>query len=153
MSLSLDDLQDEWSEMRALTTDLLAACSDTDLEFTPEGAGALWKQFRHIGGIHENYLAAIARGAMAFDPATRTYREGASRSALTGYFAELADHHAAAFADAPRGRPVDWFGKPVSLDMHLVRLISHETLHHGQLLLHWRALGHAFPASWQAWGV
>ncbi|MGD1922867.1 MAG: DinB family protein [Paracoccaceae bacterium] len=153
MQLSLPELQAEWDQMRGLTLDLLAACSEEDLLHEPPGSGALWKQFRHVGGIHETYLAAIDQGRIVFDLGARTYRGGPSQSALTEYFAGLSDRHADVFTHAARDRQIDWFGEPVSLPLHLVRLIGHETLHHGQFILHWRALKHPFPASWQAWGV
>ena len=113
----------------------------------------MWRQFRHIGGVHETYLAALGQGRIVFDMAARTYRGGASKAALSEYFDALALRHDAAFEAVESDLHVNWFGEPVSVPVHLVRLIGHETLHHGQFILHWRALGRSFPDSWQAWGV
>ena len=47
---------------------------------------------------------------------------------------------------------IDWFGEGVSVLLHLTRLLNHETLHHGQLILNWRVIGREFPKSWNSWG-
>lgn len=149
----LDALLEEWRDARGLTLDLLNACSESDLAFTLHPTcGPLWRQFRHIGRVHDEYLSAIVTGDIRFDPAAGRYHGGAAQPALLGYFEDLARRHAAVFAGAAAGATVRWFDEQVSLEIHLTRLLSHEALHHGQLMLFWRALGHAFPKSWEAWG-
>jgi uncharacterized damage-inducible protein DinB len=34
-----------------------------------------------------------------------------------------------------------------------MRMLAHETLHHGQLILYARLLGKTLPPGWKAWGV
>ena len=153
MHTSLQGIEAEWQAMRGLTLELLAACSEDDLAFVPKGLGSVWKQFRHIGGIHEVYLAALQSGRIAFDGSGRTYSGDASREALQAYFQVLSDRHAEALSDSDPAATIDWFGQAVSLRAHLIRLISHETLHHGQFIQQWRMRGKALTPSWQAWGV
>lgn len=149
-----DGVAAEWTHLRGLTVDLLHACSDTDLKFALNSTtGSLWKQFRHIGRVHGVYLDAITSGAMTFSHSAGGYSGGASKSALATYFDDLAARHSNAFRFSEPETIIDWFDEQVPLSIHLVRLLSHETLHHGQLMLYWRALGHPFPSSWASWGA
>ncbi|MBP08128.1 MAG: hypothetical protein CMH08_09650, partial [Marinovum sp.] len=61
-------------------------------------------------------------------------------------------YHINTFAGLESGQVVSWFGEDVSPCIHLYRLLAHKTLHHGQLIQYWRALGHPFPESWANWG-
>lgn len=152
MSVSITDLQAEWHTMRALTVDLLTTCSNDDLLFAPQGAGPVWKQFRHIGRVHENYLNAMQTGEMVFGMDGCQYDGGPSAERLRGYFERLAADHAKAFAAAEAGLTICWPDGQVSTGSHLMRLLNHEILHHGQFMLHWRSQNKALPSSWQIWG-
>ena len=153
MHVSLSEIEAEWQSMRRLTLDLLDACSQKDLDHVPIGAGPVWKQFRHIAGIHEVYLNAIETGHVSFNGSGKTYAGDASVTGLRAYFEGLAVRHAEMLSHIEPGTRIDWFGEPVSISVHLMRLIGHETLHHGQFILQWRARGIPMPPSWQAWGV
>jgi hypothetical protein len=41
----------------------------------------------------------------------------------------------------------------VSVFQHLMRMLAHETLHHGQWILYARLLEKKLPPGWKAWGV
>ena len=151
--MAFEDIHGEWHWARGLTVDLLNACSDLDLEFQlTENSGELWKQFRHIGRVHENYLTSIEVGSAAFDTASGSYSAGNSKADLLSYFETLQAQHQTTMASVSTDTTIDWFGESVSLELHLTRLLAHETLHHGQLILYWRALGNEFPKSWGDWG-
>lgn len=146
-------LQAEWEFARSLTETLLAQCDPDDLRAEPiAGLAPLWKLFRHIGRVHANYLEAVGTGAVSFTPHTGGFSGPVSRAALLAYFQELAEKHRAVFEAAPGDQVIDWGDERVDLSTHLTRLISHESLHHGQLILIWRQLGHPFPPEWAAWG-
>ncbi|MFC3614969.1 DinB family protein [Lutimaribacter marinistellae] len=147
-------LQAEWDHMRGLTVDLLANCSPDDLQFSlhPQ-SGPLWKQFRHMGRVHAEYLAGLETGKMAFGTGAGRYTGGVTARELAGYLADLNAWHCRVMAQPDPPQLINWFGERVSRDLHMVRLIAHEALHHGQLMLFWRALGHSFPTSWESWGV
>jgi hypothetical protein len=75
---------------RGLTCDLLRSLGDTDLLFSPgDRVGTLWKQFRRIGRVQENYLSAIDTGRVVFTCAGVTYSEGPSGQHLLGYLNRL----------------------------------------------------------------
>lgn len=48
---------------------------------------------------------------------------------------------------------IDWGQEKVDVYEHLQRMVNHETLHHGQLIVYRKALDRAFPASWAAYGL
>ncbi len=151
--LSIAVLQAEWADARHLTRDLLRACSAPDLAFVLHpSSGPVWKQFRHIGRVHENYLAALETRQIVFDPTEGSYEGGSVGAALDAYFDQLDLRHDEVFACIAPDCRVDWWGEPVSVGAHLLRLLTHETLHHGQLMLCWRAIGKPFPPSWAVWG-
>ncbi len=151
--MDLKDLESEWNWARGLTLDLLKASSDEDLIFELNSAcGPLWKQFRHIARVHENYLHALKTKQIAFGTEGCTYEGDSSQVALTDYFQRLQRQHSSAFQSFDSSSKIDWFGEPKSLDLHFLSLLTHETLHHGQLILYWRAMGRDFPESWSDWG-
>lgn len=149
----MDALRAEWEATRRLTRDLLRACTGRDLLFVLHPAsGPVWKQFRHIGRVQENYLTALETGRVVFDPAAGSYEGGAAGAALDAYFDRLDQRHDAVLARLAPDCHVDWWGERVPAEGHLLRLLTHETLHHGQLMLCWRAIGKPFPPSWAVWG-
>ncbi len=148
----MNTLLSEWAFARQLTTDLLDASSDSDLDYRLHATcGAFWKQFRHIARVHEAYLTALETGRISFE-ADGSYDGGASVDALRSHLEDLKRNHDRSFAVADPAATIDWFGEAIPVEIHLVRLLTHETLHHGQLMLYWRALGHPFPESWESWG-
>jgi len=46
-----------------------------------------------------------------------------------------------------------WHSKPMTIYNHLTAMISHETLHQGQIIIYMRAHNLKFPRSWKAWGL
>ena len=153
MSETQSDVEAEIIWARSLTLDLLRKCTPDDLQFQlSPGFGPLWKQFRHIARVHENYISAIQTGAVRFGVQGCSYTGGCSKSALLSYFEKLEGRHRVELEKLEENDVIDWFGKRVSVLLHLTRLLNHETLHHGQLLLAWRVMGREFPKSWKSWG-
>jgi hypothetical protein len=146
-------INSEFHWARGLTQDLLKSCTESDLHsrLRPE-FGPLWKQFRHIGRVHENYLHAMHTGKIEFGFRNCSYSGGASKEALLGYFDQLSHHHNCELMKTPASMTIDWFGEATTMPIHVSRLMAHETLHHGQLILCWRALNKSFPESWGSWG-
>ena len=147
------ELHDEWLWARGLTVDLLRTASSDDLSYClDERLGPLWKQFRHIARVQENYLQALESGRVAFTTDGCSYAGGNSKATLLDYYSELADRQKKLLSTVDAGLTIDWFGDSRSLSAHLLSLLTHETLHHGQLILYWKMLGNYFPESWSAWG-
>src|SRR5438046_1310552 len=137
-----------WSFTRGLTLDLLGSVVTDALLYSP-GAdlGPMWKQFRHVGRVQENYVEALTTGRIRFDW-TNTYRGGPSTEALGEYLRAVDERLEAALRTTDEGLEIEWDGERLSIEEHLARLVAHETLHHGQWIVYVRLMGGAFPPSW-----
>ena len=143
---------------RSLTRDLLAELSNEQLLLSPSpNLGALWKQFRHIGRVQENYMSAYDTGVVKFS--TEGARFDKSAPALSGgdallqYLKALDEELDQRLMRRNLPETIDWFGEEISAEEHFARLESHETLHHGQLIVYCQALNIPFPKSWSVWGL
>ena len=96
---------------------------------------------------------ALTTGAIKFGYNNKGYHGGCSRAALTNYLQERDRELLHAIEQADWNKTIDWNGEPVGIFQHLMRMASHEVLHHGQWILYARLLEKKLPVSWQAWGV
>ena len=149
----LEHFKVQWAFVRGLTQDLLESLSDDDLMVTPDPhLGSWWKQFRHVGRVQENYLAAIETGSIRFGIEGSSYFGGPSKANLLSYLATLDTKLAKCVASKGDSR-IDWFGEQKSLGQHLMYLADHEVLHHGQWIVYRKLRGSNFPQSWAVWGL
>jgi hypothetical protein len=80
MIMLQSEVQAEFSWARSLTLDLLQSCSPDDLQFRlAPGFGPLWKQFRHITRVHENYISALRCRRIEFSTHGCAYFGGCSK--------------------------------------------------------------------------
>jgi len=146
--------ESRWRFARILTRDLLQCLEASDLTFSPgKHVGPVWKQFRHLGRVQENYLDAIETGKIVFGFYGASYAGEASKKQLLEYLARLDGSLTEWLTTLDVNRKIDWFGDRVDVYEHLARLADHEILHHGMFIVHMRLLGRSFPSSWAAWGV
>jgi hypothetical protein len=144
---------DRYARFRAMTAELLATLDEESLGFTPgAGMGPMWQQFRHLGRVEDNYVTGIATGRLEFGPPRRR-AAGTTGSALAGYLRDLDEDLRAAIDGAGPDRTIAWPGERVDLVEHVGRLVNHELLHHGELVVYVRLLGRPFPHSWRVWGL
>ena len=147
----LKEILDEWRWARGLSRDLLDGLPEGHLEQVPiQGAGSWGRQFRHMGRVEENYVVALRLGTVRFSTEGCSYAGAISKRGLIDYLSRmdilLAETVALGLTQ------VDWFGKLWSGERHLAALVSHEILHHGQLILYARASALRLPDSWKDWG-
>jgi uncharacterized damage-inducible protein DinB len=153
-----DDLtirfQAKWAFARGLTRDLLQFADGPDLAFRPsDRLGPLWKHFRHLGRVQENYLRAIETGKVVFGFHGTSYSGDASKRTLLDYFDRLDARLEEQLRVVGVNRSIEWFGSTVDVHEHLMRMADHEVLHHGMFIVYMRLLGKDFPPSWAHWGV
>jgi uncharacterized damage-inducible protein DinB len=91
--------------------------------------------------------------SISFDYANKRYQGGCSKEALRTYLRELDEELLRVVQRLDGTTTIDWDGKTVGVFRHLVRMASHEILHHGQWILYARLIGKEMPPSWKAWGV
>ncbi|MGW1061823.1 DinB family protein [Micromonospora rubida] len=157
----MDDLTEErfldrWRPVRGRTFELLGWLTDRELEQCPASrVGHLWRQFRHLGRIECNYASALTSKEIKFG-APEITADGSSKADLLAYLARVdADVLVPAVRAANRTDTVTWPGEdPLPLAAHLERLVQHEVLHQGQLIVAVSLLDFEFPPGWRmAWGL
>ncbi len=150
----LAKFKSSWSFNRQLTLDLISALSDNDLLFSPSPAlGPFWKQFRHVGRVQECYMDALNTGKIVFAAEMGSYSGGPHGQGLADYLRELDQNMNNLLAEVDPSSTIDWEEESVDIAEHLLRMDSHEVLHHGQCILYMRLAGKQFPASWAVWGL
>ena len=98
----------------------MCSTADLDLRLIPQ-CEPLWKQFRHMGRVHENYLSALTFGQVKFDTLGGSYDGKASKLDLNDYFERLEKCHCDIFANIRSDQVVSWFGDDVRPIIHLSR--------------------------------
>jgi len=150
----LDLFKSEWKFTRGLTLELLDSLTDAELSQTPcPELGAFWKQFRHVGRLQECYMEALNTKKIKFDYRNKRYRGGCSKNALKAYLRALDRELVQAFEGVDSNATIGWEGEMVSVFQHLMRMLAHEILHHGQWIIYARLMGKQLPPGWKAWGV
>lgn len=148
----------EWHFSRKLTVEFLKTLDEKQLNYaipTARGLGPLWKQFRHVGRVQDDYCRALTTLKVEFTEKHSTYEGGANAQKLAGYLDDCDKRFKRClrqFNEKPN-QEIDWFGEPVDIQTHLLRLISHESLHHGQFIIAGYSLDVKFPESWSSWGI
>jgi hypothetical protein len=141
----------EWNWARGLSLDLLKALSKDDIHKQPLTITGSWgKQFRHLGRVQENYISAINTGEVVFSTINCTYTGAINQESLIEYLIKLDQILITALNSEIK--TINWFGEAWSIEKHLQAMISHEILHHGQLILYAKISQFALPSSWNAWG-
>jgi uncharacterized damage-inducible protein DinB len=149
-----DLFKGEWKFTRGLTLELLDSLTDAELGETPgPGVGPFWKQFRHVGRLQECYMEALNTKKIKFDYSNKRYRSGCSKNALKAYLRALDRELVQAIERVDWNATIEWEGGRVAVFQHLMRMLAHETLHHGQWILYARLLEKSLPSGWKAWGV
>lgn len=143
-----------WRQAHTRTSELLGWLSDENLQLAlNDVVGPVWRQFRHIGRVRQNYLDGLQTGRMVFGRPSRLASSDAKPD-LAEYLAATEGSSEIEAAVARRDL-VEWEGEgPVQAVDHLDRLVQHEALHHGQLIVIIGHLGLEFPTGWRtAWAL
>jgi uncharacterized damage-inducible protein DinB len=147
----------EWKATRALTYDLLRSLPYAVMNFSPhEGFGTFARQIRHLGDIQACYLLALQTGTMDFAARPRQRALEQSREQIDGYLQALdaqLDELLQGMTPQRLAASVAWEGKPVGVLAHLMRLLQHESLHHGMLAFYAKIADLPLPPSWRAWSL
>lgn len=145
---------DEWHQERALTYDLLRALPYAVMNFSPHpDFGTFVRQIRHVADIQACYILGLETGKMDFAAQRRQRALEQSKEHLEAYLRDLD----ARLMEVVRGltperltRPIMWEGEQVTPLRHLMRLLQHETLHHGIWAVYAKVVDLPLPASWKS---
>lgn len=151
-----DRFLDQWRPVRGRTFELLGWLTDRELRHSPASrVGQLWRQFRHLGRIECNYASALTSREIEFG-APEITADGSSKADLLAYLARVdSDLLVPGIEAATWTDTVTWPGEgPLPLAVHLERMLQHEVLHQGQLIMAVSLLDFEFPPGWRlAWGL
>ena len=142
-----------WQQTRQLTYDLLRSLPYSVMNFSPHpGFGTLIRQVRHAADMQATYIAALGTGKMdvAAVPQQRALEQ--SKENLEAYLRHLDEELLGALRVLAPGqleRSVDWGDAKVTVLQHLMRLLQHETLHHGMWVFYAKIADLPLPESWQ----
>ena len=151
---NLELFKSEWTFTRRLTLDLLDSLTDPELgETLGPGLGPFWKQFRHVGRLQECYQEALNTKKIRFDYGNKRYRGGCSKNALRAYLRALDRELVQTVERVDWNATIEWEGEMASVFQHLMRMLAHEILHHGQWILYTRLMEKNLPPSCRVWGV
>ena len=81
--MSTQSILNEWEFTRKLSQDFLKSLSSEQLEYTPEvKMGPLWKQFRHLARVQQNYTDALLNLKVDFSTRGSNYQGGSAKDSL-----------------------------------------------------------------------
>lgn len=150
----IQHFREQWKFLRNLTYDFVESIPASGLEESPgENLSPWWKQFRHLGRVQENYLAALDTGIIQFTTESSSYHGGADKAGIVEYLHKLDVRLLELLELQNPSKTIDWSGTPFTLGKHLLCLADHEILHHGQWVVYRQVLGGKFPPSWSVWGL
>jgi len=150
----LDAFRRYWSFVRGLSLTLLGCLTNSELSYTPGASlGPFWKQFRHVGGVQECYMEALTTGKIRFAYQDKHYHGGTSKDALLTYLQALDEELLELLQRVDWSQSIDWDSDSPDVYEHLMRLVRHEVLHHGEWIVYIRLMRKDFPESWEAYGV
>lgn len=142
-----------WEQTHRLTYDLLHALPYPVMNFSPQPEfGTLIRQLRHAAEMQERYIAAIRTGRMEIYGKSRQRGLEQSKENLEAYMryldGDLLDALRTLTPDQLEGR-IEWGKTALTLRQHLMRLLQHETLHHGMWVFYAKIADLPLPSSWQ----
>lgn len=148
MDEGLKGLLNEWQFIRHCSVCFISELSDADLDrsLPRKGLDTFRKHFEEMVGVERNYAAAIISRVMRFDgPADSDIAGGLARDQMLIAMRDVDNQLRDAVASVPAQATIRWSAEQRPLQQHLAALISHETLHIGQIIAFCYALGIAVP--------
>ncbi len=142
-----------WEQTRRLTYELLHALPYPVMNFSPQPEfGTLIRQLRHAAEMQEHYIAAIRSGRMEIPAQPRQRKLEQSKENLEAYMRHLDGELLVVLRwltpDQLGGR-IEWGTNSLTIRQHLLRLLQHETLHHGMWVFYSKIADLPLPPSWQ----
>lgn len=153
----------QWNFVRSETVDILDSLTDQQLLFQPTGTDKwqpLYYQFTCIARTQIVYAKAIKEGKMDFNwfesdefPDKHQFKTKMELKLLLDKTDKM---WSSAIVEQRRNEEfkIDWPGFKQSLPNHIVSLISHERIHHGELISYLTLAGFELPKNFkQNWAL
>lgn len=153
----------QWNFVRSETLDILNSLSDKQLLYQPTGSDKwqpLYYQFTCIARTQMVYAKAIKEGKMNFKWFESTEFPDKHQFKTKEELKKLLDKSdkmwSAAIVEQRRNEEfqIAWSGFKQSLPNHIASLISHERIHHGELISYLTMAGFELPKNFkQNWAL
>lgn len=141
-------LLSEWEFTRSCTKAFINGLGDEEMDrkLPRKGLDTFRKHFEEMIEVQEAYVAAIGSGVMEFSDKPDSELDGlSSKEELLAGMAAADEHLRSALENAGKDSYVQWFGEERLLPYHIAVIISHESMHIGQIIAFCYALDIEIP--------
>ena len=156
---AVDQFEQAWSDIRALTFDFIEAVPDRGWSSSPHPRFAAFnKQLRHMVCVQGVYHQGLTESHVDFTRKHSHYSGSLERDSLREAL-RLKDRELAAILQRIRASGcenflIDFMGKPMRFTRYADVIIQHEAIHHGLWSLYAALGGFETPISWKLnWGL
>ncbi len=137
MNNSFIGLLEDWQNVRNLTKSFIKNLGDTELdkELPRNNLNTIRKQCEELLEVQACYIKALDSGVIKFDGyQDQTLKGNTSRKNLLKNCNELDSLLINKMKQIQENKTIDWFGEEKTIYYHLSAMISHESMHIGQIV-------------------
>lgn len=141
-------LFEEWEYIRGLTTCFIENLSDAELDtkLPRKNLNTIRKHCEELIEVQKSYVKALDTGTIEFDGYSDEELPGVtSKEELLRQCNELDELLISKVAALTGDEEINWFGVKKSIYYHIVAMISHESMHIGQMVAFSYAMGIQIP--------
>lgn len=148
MDKNLEAILFEWNFIRSCSISFINDLSDADLDriLPRKGLNTFRKHFQEMIEVQNDYLVAISNSKMAYNGTPDSQFDGNfTKEQLLDNMKSLDSKLEEVLESINENAYVEWFGKKLPLSFHLSAMISHESMHIGQIIAFCYALDIQIP--------
>ncbi|KAB3529175.1 DinB family protein [Alkaliphilus serpentinus] len=148
MMKNYESLYKEWQFIRSCSISFINELRDEDLdkELPRKGLNTFRKHFEEMINIEKDFIKAIETKVMRFSDISDSDIKGKMSKKVLISTMEMVDATLSSALEALEGEEyIEWGGEKQSLSFYLAFLISHESMHVGQIIAFCYALDIDIP--------
>ena len=137
MRKSFAALREEWNYIRGLTRTFVRKINDEELDkkLPRKNLDTIRKQCEELIEVQACYLNALETGKIEFDGYSDEKLPGTTgKKKLLARFEELDSLLENKLSEVSENKTIDWFGEKKTIFNHLMAMVSHESMHVGQIV-------------------
>lgn len=137
MDNSFEGLLEEWQYVRGLTNCFIKKLSNDNLDkkLPRNNLDTIRKQCEELLEVQSCYIEALDTGIIKFEGYKDDELPGnTSKKELLGKCDELDSLLIKKIKELQEGETITWFGEEKTIQSHLAAMISHESMHLGQIV-------------------
>ena len=137
MEKSLEAVREEWNYIRGLTRTFVKKLGDSELDkkLPRKNLDTIRKQCEELIEVQVCYLNALETGIIEFDGYSDEKLPGTTgKKELLARFKKLDSRLENKLEEVSGNETIDWFGEEKTILNHLIAMVSHESMHVGQIV-------------------